>query len=179
LKIFVCFKCKILNVIRSVSFYDKLRSAQKHFVWTAAFATSAAAIIMLSVAACGRQISAVAVGDACQKAAGSVVTVEGFLRLPMSTDSPARTSDSRNEQMLIIVEKINGTGNFLTAAVRTSDSSERNHITTLPLSYTYADLQIITVSGSRVTADDKVRISGRIARDARECVLEVETIRSQ
>ena len=28
------------------------------------------------------------------------------------------------------------------------------------------------------TADDKVRISGRIERDARECVLEVETIRS-
>ena len=104
--------------------------------------------------------------------------VEGYLRLPMSTDSPARTSNRLKEQMLIIVEKINGTGSFLTAAVRTSDSSERNHITTLPLSYTYADLQIITDSGSLVTADDKVRVSGRIVRDARECVLEVETIRS-
>ena len=178
MKIFDGFKCKILNVIRSDSFYDKLWSAQKYFASTAAFATSAAAIIMVSVAACGRQISAVAVGDACQKAGGSVVMVEGYLRLPMSTDSPARTSNSLNEQMLIIVEKINGTGSFLTAAVRTSDSSERNHITTLPLSYTYADLHIITDSGSRVTADDKVRVSGRIVRDARECVLEVETIRS-
>jgi len=165
-------------VIRSGSFYDNLMQAQSYFVPTAVLTAIAVAAAMLLATACGRQASAVAVSDACHQPAGTLVVVEGFLRLPMSTDSPARTSDRLKDQTLIVVEKVNGTGNFLTAAVRTTDNSERNRIATLPLSYTYADLQIITDSGGRVTADDKVRVAGRIARDARECVLEVETIQS-
>ena len=172
------FESKIVNVKRSGSFYDNLMQAQSYFVPTAVLTAIAVAAAMLLVTACSRRASAVAVSDACREPAGTIVMVEGFLRLPMSIDSPARHSDRLKEQMLIIVEKINGTGNFLTAAVRTSDSNERNHISTLPMSYTYADLQIITDTGSRITADDKVRATGRIVRDTRECVLEGETIQS-
>lgn len=85
----------------------------------------------------------------------------------------------RPEHILIIVEKENGTGTFVNAVVRTTDSHEPNRIASLPSSYTYADLHIITDSGIETSLKDRLKITGRIAKDSKPCILEIEKIETQ
>lgn len=118
----------------------------------------------------------IAVNEACKQPENQAVKVEGYFRLSQTPGEPFASESNSPNYILLLVEKVNGTGAFVTAIVPVTNSRERNHMDTLPASYTYNDLHINTDSGKQVSAGDKVALTARIAKDSRSCVLNVEKI---
>ena len=124
---------------------------------------------------CGRVAEKVALSDVCQKEQNAVVNVEGFLRLPIvNNDDP-----SAPVYTLLLVERLNGTGNFLTTQVPATDKNEPNRIGTLPASYTYKDFHVVTNNGKTASSNDRVNVTGEVSKRDSGCVLKISKIETQ
>lgn len=134
-----------------------------------------AAVSWLS-SSCRSHPASAMISDICRQPDRSSVQTIGYVRLPIAEDGVLRKTDSDREQLLIIAENENGTGTFVNAVVSTTDGLEPNRMRSLPLSYTYADLHIITDSGVEASMKDPLKITGRIAKDPRPCILTIEKI---
>lgn len=130
---------------------------------------------MLSIS-CVRQPTAVALQDTCKQTDKQFVKIEGYFRLPESTDPLKQAGEHPGTQALLLVEKGNGTGSFVKAMVTMTSNKERNRLDTLPVSYTYDDLHIYTDSGARASPDEKIMVTGEVSRETIPCVLQVEKI---
>lgn len=131
---------------------------------------------LLFAASCGNQAAAVAVNEACKQTEKRAVKVEGYFRLPQSSEPPLTGENDSGSYMLLLVEKENGTGSFINVQVPFTGSKEPNRLDTLPASYTYNDLHINTDSGAQISSGDKVAVSGRVLKDSKPCVVQVEKI---
>ena len=131
---------------------------------------------MALAAACGLQPKASSVTNVCRNADRSSVLVEGYLRLPISTDVVVREPVKTEDHVLIIVENVNGAGAFVSTSVSTTKTNEPNKMAVLPTSYTYNDLHIYTNSGKQITTDERVSITGHITKESTTCVIEVNKI---
>lgn len=134
-------------------------------------------LAVMSQIACLYSANESAVAEICNNADRSLVRTRGFLRLPMATDLVlTEPAPVEKYSKLIVVEKQNGTGAFVTALVASTEREEPNHVGVLPASYTYKDLHIYTSRGQTITPDDAVLVTGRILKQDTRCALEVEKI---
>ena len=131
---------------------------------------------LLVIASCEKQVTEVAVNEACKQNEDRAVRVEGYFRLLQSSEPPVPAEIDPQSYMLLLVEKENGTGSFLNVQVPFTASKERNRLDALPQSYTYSDLHINTDSGLQASAVDRVAVTGQVTKDSRSCVLQVDKI---
>jgi len=136
----------------------------------------AMASAILFITSCGDGSVMMPVSEVCRNPERSRVRVRGYLRLPISQELVVREPVRAEEQRLIIVEKSNGTGAFVSTTALTTNSAEPNRIGSLPISYTYDDLHIFTDSGRQVSADEVVNVTGEVMKTEVRCVLKVTKI---
>ncbi len=118
-----------------------------------------------------------AVANVCVSEDASLVRTRGYLRLPMATDVILREPVPAEERRkLIVVEKPNGTGAFVTAFVTSTDRGEPNRVGVMPASYTYNDLHVYSNAGKVISPDEPVLVTGRVKKSAANCTLDVEEI---
>ncbi|CAN5418400.1 hypothetical protein BH10ACI3_BH10ACI3_16520 [soil metagenome] len=134
------------------------------------------AALVLLASSCGMTAQKVALNQMCQQPDNALIRTEGFFRLPQTSDRSDMTDIEPDRYRLLLVEKSNGAGAFITAIVGGTDTKERNRIDMLPVSYTYNDFHINTDAGTQLSARDKVAVAGRVLKDSRPCVLRVERI---
>ncbi|HQZ94685.1 MAG TPA: hypothetical protein PLP21_00125 [Pyrinomonadaceae bacterium] len=132
-------------------------------------------IATLVVFSCGTRMRTVALSDVCREPSDNAVKVEGYFRLPQVSDWIGDDYGS-GQYRLLLVEKLDGGGSFVTATVSATGSHERNHIDALPASYTYDDVRINTDSGRTVSARERVAVTGRVQKDSNPCILRIERI---
>ena len=128
------------------------------------------------IAGCNSSARRVVLSDVCQSEQGNVISVEGYLRLPILNHDESSDSESQNSYKLLLVERPNGTGGFLTTSTRATVTNEPNRIRDLPVSYTYNDFQVFTNTGEAASADDRVIVTGEVRRDIKPCVLRIDKI---
>ena len=124
---------------------------------------------------CGSRVKSVALGNVCQEPVDGRVRVEGYVRLPQVSDWAADKDDS-GEYRLLLVEKSNGGGSFITATISATDSHEPNRIDVLPTSYTYDDVRINTDSRRTVSTDQRLALTGSVMKDTKPCILRIEKV---
>ncbi|CAN5413690.1 hypothetical protein BH10ACI2_BH10ACI2_00720 [soil metagenome] len=134
------------------------------------------AVDAILAAGCNSVQKRVAMADVCQKDQGSIVSVEGYLRLPILNNEESRDEESQNTYTLLLVERPNGTGGFLTTSTRATVTNEPNRIRDLPVSYTYNDFSVFTDTGQVASADDRVIVTGHVYRNAKPCILKIDKI---
>jgi len=132
-------------------------------------------ISTLSVLSCSSRVKSVALSNICHEPEHGTVSVEGYFRLPQVSDWVGDT-DGSAEYRLLLVEKANGSGSFITATVAGTTSHEPNRIDALPASYTYDDVRFTTNAGRAVRAGEKLLITGRVLKETKPCILQIETI---
>lgn len=132
-------------------------------------------ISTLAVFSCGTRMRTVALSDVCREPSDDAVKVEGYFRLPQVSDWIGDNHGS-GQYRLLLVEKLDGGGSFITATVSATGSHERNHIEALPASYTYDDVRINTDSGRTVSAGERLTVTGRVLKDSDPCILRIERI---
>jgi hypothetical protein len=132
-------------------------------------------IATLAVFSCGTGMRTVAMSDVCREPSDGAVKVEGYFRLPQVSDWIG-DDHSSGQYRLLLVEKLDGGGSFITATVSATESHERNHIEALPTSYTYDDVRINTDSGRTVSAGERLTVTGRVLKDSSPCILRIERI---
>jgi hypothetical protein len=128
-----------------------------------------------SLCACRGGGKAVAFADVCREEQHALVSLEGYLRLPVISEAGALPGS----RQLLLVEKANGAGGFLPVVAEDSQTGEPNHVAELPLSYTYKDFRIFTDDGAEVNADERLRVTGEVVKDFNLCALRIHRIEAR
>lgn len=137
--------------------------------------------ILLSVAVasfsgCREGAKAVSFADVCREEDHTVVSLEGYMRLPVLMDEAGTVKGTRK---LLLVEEENGTGGFLYVLAKDSRTVEPNRIAELPLSYTYKDFRIYTEDGRTVSSSERLRVTGEVFKELNSCVLKIQRIETR
>lgn len=132
-------------------------------------------IVAASLCACRGGGKTVAFADVCREEPHALVSLEGYLRLPVVSEGGGR----EGARQLLLVEKANGAGGFLPVVAQDSMTGEPNHVAELPLSYTYKDFRIFTDDGAEVNADERLRVTGEVVKGFNRCALNIHRIEAR
>lgn len=129
--------------------------------------------------ACSKPVRA-ELGDVCSEPEGTVVTVEGYIRLPEMMETIQQMRDGRITAVghqPLLAASADATRDAVKLTVWTTTAAEPNRIKAFSSDYSWEDWRFYADDGKEVPAGKVIRVTGEIVRDEKTgCAVSVTKI---